>query len=83
MNALQIRLKNCIQTILDLEFEGDAYCKWPFIPEFRELKGMLTQVERMPLTEDDVCRMENAAGVFFAELRHLQRTVSQPGRLLQ
>ncbi|RRD70104.1 MULTISPECIES: hypothetical protein [unclassified Desulfovibrio] len=84
MNALQIRLKNCIQTILELEPEEISHDgRRHFAPEMRALEGYLAQVERMALHEDDVRRMESATDTFLAELRVVRKENVCPKRLLQ
>lgn len=84
MSTLQIRLKNCIQTILDLEPDMRAGI-WGrhFDEEFSTLKDYLQRVDRMNLAEDDVQRLENATASFLAELRLSRRGQPQQKRLLQ
>ena len=55
MSTLQLRLKNCIQTILELEPQigadlSDRY----FVEEFMALRRFLDSVEQMRFGEDDV-----------------------------
>ena len=84
MSTLQIRLKNCIQTILDLEPDMRAEI-WGrhFDEELSTLKDYLRRVDRMNLAEDDVQRLENATASFLAELRLSRRGQPQQKRLLQ
>ncbi|MGE9986518.1 hypothetical protein [Desulfovibrio sp. SGI.169] len=84
MSTLQIRLKNCIQTILELEPDMRAGI-WGrhFDEELSTLKGYLQQVDHMHLAEDDVQRLENATASFLAELRLSRREQPQKKRLLQ
>ena len=84
MSTLQIRLKNCIQTILDLEPDMRAGI-WGrhFDEELSTLKDYLQRVDRMNLAEDDVRRLENATASFLAELRLSRRGQPQQKRLLQ
>ena len=84
MSTLQIRLKNCIQTILDLEPDMRAAI-WGrhFDEELSTLKDYLQRVDRMNLAEDDVQRLENATASFLAELRLSRRGQPQQKRLLQ
>ena len=84
MSTLQIRLKNCIQTILDLEPDMRAGI-WGryFDEELSTLKDYLQRVDRMNLAEDDVQRLENATASFLAELRLFRRGQPQQKRLLQ
>ena len=65
MSTLQLRLKNCIQTILELEPQigadlSDRY----FVEEFMALRRFLDSVEQMRLGEDDVERLESATAVW-------------------
>ena len=84
MSTLQIRLKNCIQTILDLEPDMRAGI-WGrhFDEELSTLKDYLQRVDRMNLAEDDVQRLENATASFLAELRLSRMGQPQQKRLLQ
>ena len=84
MSTLQIRLKNCIQTILDLEPDMRAGI-WGrhFDEELSTLTDYLQRVDRMNLAEDDVQRLENATASFLAELRLSRRGQPQQKRLLQ
>lgn len=84
MSTLQIRLKNCILTILDLEPDMRAGI-WGrhFDEELSTLKNYLQRVDRMNLAEDDVQRLENATASFLAELRLSRRGQPQQKRLLQ
>jgi hypothetical protein len=64
------RLRNCLQTILELEPEleqldlGDSLLK-----EFSMLKTFLSRIEAIDLEETDVERIEHATASFLAELR--------------
>lgn len=77
MSTLQLRLKNCIQTILELEPDMRAGI-WGrhFDEELSTLKEYLQRVDTMDLAEDDVQRLESATAVFLSELR-----LSRKGRL--
>ena len=83
MSNLQIRLKTCLQTILELEpaiganEEGHV-----FFREFHARKAILDRIDVMGLMEDDVARMESATAMFLAELRTVAGKVSDK-RLLQ
>jgi hypothetical protein len=84
MSILQIRLKNCIQTILELEPDFDGqFWKRHFTNEISALKTYLQQVDRMVLAEDDVQRLEAATANFLAELRFFNQNRPQQNRLLQ
>ena len=85
MSILQIRLRNCIQTILDLEptlREGIRGCL--FDVELTALRKFLGEVDRMPLEEEDVRRMENATAMFLSDIRGtIGGSAAQPHRVLQ
>lgn len=67
MSLLQLRLKNCIQTILDLKpclldnnlLESD----------FTFLKNYLERIETMDLLEDEVTALEGYTCQFLKEIR--------------
>jgi hypothetical protein len=67
---LQIRLRNCLQTILDfnesMEAKGFGLA---FSNEFELLREFLGRLDAMVLSEADVLRIEDATAVFFRELR--------------
>lgn len=71
MNShLQIRLKNCLLTILELEPDIDSLpVRKDFEPDMKALKTYLTRVENMDVAEEDVQRLERATAHFLAELR--------------
>ena len=84
MSTLQLRLKNCIQTILELEPQigadlSDRY----FVEEFMALRRFLDSVEQMRLGEDDVERLESATATFLEELGLSRRTWQKQRRVLQ
>lgn len=80
--ALQVRLKNCIQTILELEPEiGRGQDSRLFSREFHTLRSFLDRVDAMVLVEDDVVRLESATADFLAVLR--LEGGSHSGRLVQ
>ncbi|MBE6441730.1 MAG: hypothetical protein E7022_05280 [Desulfovibrio desulfuricans] len=83
MSTLQLRLKNCIQTILELEpdMRAGVWGRY-FGEELSILKGYLEQVDQMALAEEDVLRLEKATATFLAELK-LSVPAPQPRRLLQ
>lgn len=68
MSVLQIRLKHCIQTILDLEPDMRKNGEESFNEDFSRLKSLLNRVEEMDLVESDVSRLESAASAFLREL---------------
>ncbi|MDR2743983.1 MAG: hypothetical protein LBB66_02120 [Desulfovibrio sp.] len=84
MSILQFRLKNCIQTILELEPDFDGRLRGRhFNNEISVLKTYLQQVDRMVLAEDDVQRLETATANFLAELKFFSQDRPQQNRLLQ
>lgn len=84
MTELHIRLKHCIQTILDLEPMLHAVSiDKPFEMELSSLRSCLDRVEMMSLVEDDVERFEAATANFLAELKLSRKNFSRPNCLLQ
>ena len=67
---LQRRLRNCLQTILELEPDikkldlGHVLLK-----EYELLRGFIEKVNDVPLREDDVLRIEKATALFLDELK--------------
>ena len=67
---LQRRLRNCLQTILELEPDlkkldlGHVLLK-----EYELLRGFIEKVGDVPLREDDVLRIEKATALFLEELK--------------
>lgn len=84
---LQIRLKNCLLTILELEPDIDMLsAQGDFEPDMKVLKTYLTRVENMDVAEEDVLRLERATAHFLAELRLPVERMRQSGvnyRVLQ
>ena len=69
-NTLQLRLRDCIQTILEREPPmHDNGLEQVFARELDALRAFLEQVDGMTLVEADVCRLETATAVFLSELR--------------
>lgn len=73
MTVLQIRLSNCIQTILELEddlpcFSSDNV----FLSDMSSLKNILQKVSKMDLEEEDVLRLECATANFLEELQPIK-----------
>lgn len=84
---LQIRIVNCLQTILDMEQElrrlelGHVLLK-----EFGVLKSFLSKIEMVQIEEDDVLRIEKATENFLEELRvplSMLHESGDGGRLVQ
>lgn len=68
MSILQIRLKNCIQTLLELEPQMLENGETSYNEEFSFLKNYIKNIDRMELMEDEVLKLENITAVFLAEL---------------
>ncbi|MDR2851005.1 MAG: hypothetical protein LBV65_03085 [Desulfovibrio sp.] len=86
MSTLQIRLKNCIQTILEFETElNSGIWRRHFNEEFSILKDYLQRIDLIELVEDDVRRLEAATDSFLSELRFSSdhKEGPQQKRLLQ
>lgn len=69
---LQSRLRNCLQTILDLrdDLDSSAYSS-AFGHELNMIKQFLARAQDVPVTSTDVERIEQATEVFLAELQEL------------
>lgn len=71
MSSLRIRLKNCLQTILELEPSmrengGDSFDK-----EFSSIKSFLSRIDQMELAEEEVRWMEDVTVIVLSELAQL------------
>lgn len=64
----QLRLKNCIQTILDLEPQMHENGEDSYDDEFSFLRNYLKKIDNMDLIEEDVLNLENVTSVFLAEI---------------
>lgn len=72
---LQIRLRSCLQAILDLEPELKTLrLAEPLLAEFVTLKDIYGKLETLFVQEDDVQRIENATANFLAELKGSMKT---------
>lgn len=84
---LYIRLKNCLQTILELETDmASLQMRNEFQAELETLKEYLNRIENISLAEDDVLRLERATANFLEELRLPLAQISHEnpkGRILQ
>ncbi len=66
---LHLRLKNCLQTILDIESDSGLSPLYGSLKaEMDTLKKFLLEIENMDLSEDDVTRLEDATTQFLQEL---------------
>ena len=70
--SLHSRLRNCLQTILDLkeEMEGFSF-GLVFFDEISMIREFLDQIDDMDLCEDDVRRIEGATELLLRELNGL------------
>ncbi|WP_432736349.1 hypothetical protein [Maridesulfovibrio sp. FT414] len=67
---LRIRLNNCLETILELEQELEKLdLSRNFIAELEVLKGFMSKMEKIQVSEDEVARIESATGNFLQELK--------------
>ncbi len=73
---LHDRLRNCLQTILDLEqsLEQMAMSK-PILAEFDKLKDIYRRLESLLIQEDDVRRIEEVTSSFLHELQYSMKNV--------
>ena len=80
-NLLHVRLKNCLQTILELEPDmSSLHLRTEFRTELETLKEYLNRVEDLDLAEEDVLRLERATANFLDELRLPLSQVRPDGR---
>lgn len=82
MSNLQIRLKNCLQTILELEPSMHENGELSFDSEFSSIKNFLSHIDQMELAEEEVRWMENVTVIVLSELAQLN-PITLPHRLLQ
>lgn len=74
---LQIRLRSCLQAILDLEPElKTIHLAEPLLEEFALLKNIYEKLETVFVQEDDVKRIEDATSNFLAELKGSMKPAS-------
>ncbi len=82
MSNLQIRLKNCLQTILELEPSMHENGENSFDMEFTSIKSFLSHIDQIELAEEEVQWMENVTVIVLSELSqltpiHVQRGILQ------
>lgn len=68
MNQLHLRLKNCLETILDLEPGIKQNNLRIFESDFLSLRQYLDHIEQIPVAEEDVARFESATARFLKEI---------------
>ncbi len=67
---LQVRLRSCLQAILDLEPELQKTETADFLlTEISVLKEIYNKIETLLIQEEDVKRIEDATASFFEELK--------------
>ncbi len=68
--TLQLRLSNCLQTILDLEPELERLeLSDMLLQEYNVLKSFMDNLNEVELEEQDVQRIEEATASFLDELK--------------
>lgn len=83
MSTLRVRLRNCIQTILELEPVILTNNGILFEEEFIYLKKYLKCVENMELAEDEVSQLEKVTSEFLDDMRNLNLGKTLTGHILQ
>lgn len=68
MNQLHLRLKNCLETILDLEPGIKKNNPRVFDSDFLSLREYLDHIEQIQVGEEDVARFECATERFLKEI---------------
>ncbi len=68
MSILQLRLKNCIQTLLEIELQMTDEGRDAYGSEFSFLKDCLDRIDHMDLAEDEVLKLEDATSAVIAEI---------------
>lgn len=68
MNQLHLRLKNCLQTILDLESGIKKNNLDVFEADFISLKQYMEKIEQIQVKEEEVTRLENITSSFLREI---------------
>lgn len=67
--SLQVRLRNCLQTILELREDLDSVSfGLAFVDELGMIRNFMKKIDSVKLCEDDVLRIEQATTVFLREL---------------
>jgi len=67
---LHLRLKNCLQTIIDLEMDISSLPMYvEFHNELKTIKEFINKIENLNVTENDVLRLEKATEKFLKELQ--------------
>ncbi len=69
MNILEMRLRNCLQTLLEVEPALARHLRVNLAPDFKELQAWLARIGEMQLAEEDVRRIERLAFDFLRQAR--------------
>lgn len=67
MGILHTRLKNCLETLLDLQPTIRKSQKAEFAEDFSKIRQFLGMVEKMELVEEDVLKIEEMTGQLLQE----------------
>lgn len=68
-NILQARLKNCLQTIVELEPALNRLnIHSELLNEFSQLKNIISKVSQLDISLEEVTRIENATMLLLKEL---------------
>lgn len=81
MNTLQIRLKNCLQTILEIQPAMRRIYRANFREDFLRLQAFASLVDSMDLAEEDVAHLETMTATFIRETGFMARRIAPAGRL--
>ena len=68
MNQLHLRLRNCIQTILELEPGIKNSDLQIFDSDFLSLREFLSHIDQIQVREEEVSRLEDATAHFLREI---------------
>ncbi|MFP4070662.1 MAG: hypothetical protein ACLFTB_01320 [Desulfovibrionales bacterium] len=84
-SSLQMRLLNCLETIVELEEELDAADSGLNITEeLKILKSVMERIDTLEINESDVIRVEQATMSFLKELQGpLQSILKKNRQILQ
>jgi hypothetical protein len=68
--TLQVRLRNCLLTILELEPDLKRLeIGQELLAEYSLLRSFVDKLDEVMLEEEDVCRIERATATFLDELK--------------
>lgn len=70
MSLLQIRLKNCLETLLETEPALTRRFRVNFIEDFKELRIWLEKADSLQLGEEEIAHIERLTSAFLAEAAH-------------